>query len=177
MSARAAFCAASTRGARSAAALAAAAWAAATRGDRGRGLAGRLHARARARRGPPRPAGAMVSRADATGGAAAATAAATFGATAATWRRLLGGVERGAGCLAGGRDPWTELLGREAAGLGGRHPDVGEALLELGADDLTARLLAEHELHLRVDRLAIILPGPAGEHTPSGHDERSGAAG
>ena len=42
---------------------------------------------------------------------------------------------------------------REAARLRGGDPDVRESLLELSADDLTARLLAEHELHLRVDRL------------------------
>jgi hypothetical protein len=53
----------------------------------------------------------------------------------------------------GGVDPGAELLRREAAGLAGGDADVGESLLELGADDLTARLLAEHELHLRVDRL------------------------
>ena len=118
------------------------------RHPRGRGLAGRLDA------------GAIASRAASTRGAMASRARRDGRGGRRPRRRrpwgrpaLLGGVERGAGRLAGRRDPGAELLGREAAGLGGRHPDVGEALLELGADDLTARLLAEHELHLRVDRL------------------------
>ena len=42
---------------------------------------------------------------------------------------LLGGVQRRAGGLPRCGDPGPELLGSEAAGLGGRHPDVGQTLL------------------------------------------------
>ena len=104
---------------------------------------------------------AMASRALATAGAAAATAAATLGVTASS-----GGVDAGA-----------QLLRREEPGLRGGDPDVGESLLELGADDLTARLLAEHELHLRVDRLGgHPARSRAASSTPGRRGERIAAA-
>ena len=110
-------------------------------------------ASSRGRRRPRRPfwaasiRGARVSRAASRRGTSTSRAASSCGASAATGGLDPRGDVRGVRLLrhlGRGGDLRTQLLRRRLPGLGDRRADVGEPLLQLGADDLCPALLAEH---------------------------------